>query len=141
PAAAGHHPPAAGAHLLPTVQPLLLAPVPLVVSRPIPATIGRVGMVEPTPTFQEAAMAIRRWILAALALTCAGTMAPAQDRVPEPFPHIEVRGPQAPAGQPWGGLDALTFSRDGTRMAAAVDASIFVWNVADGKEVTRMQLP
>jgi dipeptidyl aminopeptidase/acylaminoacyl peptidase len=86
-------------------------------------------------------MAINRWILAALVATCAGTATPAQDRAPEPFPHLEVRGPKGVAGKPWGGLDALTFSRDGTRMAAAADASIFVWDVADGKEVTRMQLP
>jgi hypothetical protein len=85
-------------------------------------------------------MAINRWILAALVATCAGTAAPAQDRAPEPFPHIKVRGPKEVAGKPWSGLDALTFSRDGTRMAAAADASIFVWNVADGKEITRMQL-
>jgi hypothetical protein len=85
-------------------------------------------------------MAIDRWIGAAL-VVCTGTAAPAQERAVEPFPHIEVRGPKAVAGEPWGGLDALTFSRDGVRMAAAVDASIFVWNVADGKEVTRMQLP
>jgi hypothetical protein len=91
--------------------------------------------------FREAAMAINRWILAALVVTCPGTAAPAQDRAPEPFPHVEVRGPKAVAGRPWSGLAALTFSRDGTRMAAAADASIFVWNVADGKEVTRMQLP
>jgi hypothetical protein len=86
-------------------------------------------------------MAITRWILAALAVTCAGTAVPPQDRAPEPFPHIEVRGPKQVAGKPWSGLDALTFSRDGTRMAAAADASIYVWNVADGKDLTRMQLP
>jgi hypothetical protein len=86
-------------------------------------------------------MAIHRWIPGALVATCAATAAPAQDRAPEPFPHIEVRWPKEVAGKPWSGLDALTFSRDGTRMAAAADASIFVWNVVDGKEVTRVQLP
>jgi len=38
-------------------------------------------------------------------------------------------------------MDRVVFSPDGKLMAAGAGANVFVWNVADGKELVRMQLP
>jgi WD40 repeat protein len=53
---------------------------------------------------------------------------------PAEFAGMELRLPEGRAHE-------IVLSLDGTKMAVGVAAKISVWNVADGKELTRMQLP
>lgn len=55
----------------------------------------------------------------------------------------EVPGPQGTndARAIFSHMDSVVFSPDGKLMAAGAGANVFVWNVADGKELVRMQLP
>jgi len=67
--------------------------------------------------------------------------APAQDEKKEDkkgkqgeIPYTEIR---LPPGRPY----EVVFSPDGTKMAVGLAAKVVVYNIADGKEVVRMQLP
>jgi hypothetical protein len=69
--------------------------------------------------------------------------AKAQERTPEPFVHREIPGPKRVLDERsiFAHVHQVAFTRDGATMAAGAGANIFVWNVADGKELVRMQLP
>jgi hypothetical protein len=56
---------------------------------------------------------------------------------------LEVPGPKQPAdaNSVVCHMDRVVFSRDGKLMAAGAGPNVFLWNVADGKELLRMQLP
>ena len=88
------------------------------------------------------AQILARWP-AAVVLAALGGTAMAQDKAPPQFPYREIRGPVLQPGQngPFQHINHVAFSPDGKLMAAGAGATIFVWNVADGKEVVRMQLP
>ena len=52
-------------------------------------------------------------------------------------PTLPFKGIRLPKGH----ASEVVFSRDGTKMAVGTAATITVWQVADGKELVRMQLP
>jgi WD40 repeat protein len=88
------------------------------------------------------AQILARWP-AAVVLVTFGVSAAAQERAPQQFAFREIRGPVLQPGQdgPFQHINHVVFSPDGKLMAGGAGATIFVWNVADGKEVVRMQLP
>jgi hypothetical protein len=73
----------------------------------------------------------------------AGTAVVPPDKNSKPYPYREVLGPRARPGQraPFQHLQQVVFTHDGSRMAAGAGATIFVWSVADGKELVRMCEP
>lgn len=86
---------------------------------------------------------IAGWTLAAILTALGGGPAVAQDKETEAFPHREIRGPKGlPDRRPiFAHMTQVVFTRDSAKMAAGAGANIFIWNVADGKELVRMQLP
>lgn len=65
----------------------------------------------------------------------AAAQADQKDALRKPRLHFkEIRGPAGRAYE-------VVFSHDGTKMAVGAGANITVWNIADGKEFVRMQLP
>jgi hypothetical protein len=57
-----------------------------------------------------------------------------QGKAAETYPYREIRGPT-------GHIEHVAFSPDGALMAGGAGAVVVLWNVADGKEVQRLQLP
>ena len=75
-----------------------------------------------------------RWCLLAVLVALPVPAARGQAKPEKRFTHREIRAPK-------GFVNHVVFSRDGSLMAAGSGANVVVWNVADGKEVQRMQLP
>jgi WD40 repeat protein len=78
-------------------------------------------------------------IMLVIVIAAFGGVAAAQDEIK----HREIRGPRSEPGERalYGHLGQVVFTKDGTKMATGTGGMIIVWNVADGKETVRMQLP
>ncbi len=77
---------------------------------------------------------ITGWVLLGTLVGGSGPAGWSQEKAEAPFSHREIRAPK-------GFVTHVAFSPDGKLMAGGSAATVVVWNVADGKEVQRMQLP
>ncbi len=88
---------------------------------------------------------VRFWVrgLMAFLVLAPGGLLLAEEKPAAPTLLREVPGPKGTndARAIFSHMDSVVFSRDGKLMAAGAGAKVYLWNVADGKERLRMQLP